>query len=199
LKKGACSLYRLKLRMLLVVLLSLFTISVWPAEKNKPQGITVRVVAAPPQTSEEGFIEETNIWRLDSAKDFTKAINKKCWHPKDKTKKANPDLATVCFSTVDSGEDVTIVIAGRGENAQSLGQRTTMRYYKGVAIADTVPTVGVTRWVSVILTIGTYKKEFVAWSTNTARWSLGAWSQDANLLAQNVMDWCLLNQAKLRK
>lgn len=169
------------------------------AEKAPPQNINVRIVAAPSEPSPEGFIEETGVWRLDSAKDFQKNIHKKCWHPKDKVKKATPEIGSVCFKAVEGGEDVTVTVAARGENAQTLGQRTTMSSYFGVVVADSVPTVGVTRWVSIILTVGTYKKEFVAWHTNQLRWSLGAWGQDAKLLAQLVMDWCLLNQEKLRK
>lgn len=169
------------------------------AEKAKPQAVNVKVIATPPPISVEGFLETNNLWQIDSANDFRKAINKKCWHPNSKAKAAMPDLGTVCFAAADQHTDVTITVVARGVNSQSLGQRTTMSAYNGVLVADTVPTSGVTRWVSIVLSTGTYKKEFIAWSTNTSRWSLGAWKQDAGLLAKLVMDWCLLNQAKLRE
>jgi hypothetical protein len=168
-------------------------------EKAIPQIIKIRVVAAEPTKSAEGFVDTHNLGEIDSARDLADVLRKtKCWHPKDKTKKAMPDLREICFAFVETGEDVTVTVAKRGVNQETLGQRTTMSLYQNVVVAESVPTVGVTRWVSIIISAGTYKKEVLAYYANKSKWSLGAWKNDAKLLGQQVADWMLLNQAKFR-
>jgi hypothetical protein len=54
--------------------------------------------------------------------------------------------------------DIVLTIAARGVSARSWGQRTTMEFYDGVVLATTVPTVAVTRWVSMVLSVAPTEK-----------------------------------------
>ena len=157
--------------------------------------ISVFVGVAPQNVSPEGFVDGVDVKGLDdSANDIRKTFDNKDWHPKDGYPGSNEHYVLASDS---AKSDVVVTIAARGTSAQALGSRTTMQIYRGVIIADSVPTVGVTRWVSIVLSVGTYRKEFVAWSTNTSRFSAGAWGSDADLLGKAVVGWVLQNEPRI--
>ena|ERR1051326_288488 len=166
------------------------------AETKTPFTVTVFVDSRPLPVSPEGFVDGPDKWLQDSKHDLANSLNGRSFHPK----KGFPGSTTRYVVVDDPAKaDVSLIIATRGTNVVSLGQRTTMEFYRGVVLADTVPSVGVTRWVSMVLSVGTYKKEFVAWSTNQTRWSMGAWSQDARLLALEAVTWVMANEERIRE
>jgi hypothetical protein len=164
------------------------------SEKVQPLAISVYVESTPPAMSPEGFVEGSDKVLVDSARDLRKALDGKSFHPK-KGYPGSPAVYHVSEST--RGADLTLTIAARGQNAESLGQRTTMKIYSGVVVADTVPKVGVTRWVSMIISVGTYKKEVLAWSTNQSAFSMGAWTEDAKYLALSAAAWVMANEPRI--
>jgi len=158
--------------------------------------VAVRVDAAPQAVSPEGFVDGSDVWLRDSVADLRKALNGKEFTPN----KTCPG-ARARYVVVDNPEeaDIGLTVGARGTSSVTLGQRTTAEFYRGVVLSETVPTVGVTRWVSIVLSVATYRKEFVAWSTNQSRFSLGAWRKDTNLLARVAACWVMNNEAQIRE
>jgi hypothetical protein len=74
-----------------------------------------------------------------------------------------------------------------------------MEFYRGVILADTTPLIGVTRWVSAVLSVGDYRKEVVAWSMNRSALSAGAWTQDAKFLSLAAAGWVMANEEKIKE
>ena len=123
-----------------------------------------------------------------------KALDGKDFHP---NKGFPGSQAHYVVVTDPAKADIVLTVAARGVSFASLGLRTTMEFYRGVVVADTVPTVGVTRWVSIVLSVGSYLKEFLTWSTNRSAFSAGAWTADAKLLALLSVSWVMANEAKI--
>jgi hypothetical protein len=158
--------------------------------------VAVHVNSVSQPVSPEGFVEGSDKWVLDSVADLKKALDGKDFHPN----KGYPGSQAHYVVVTDPAKaDIVLTVAARGVSLASLGQRTTMEFYRGVVVADTVPTVGVTRWVSIILSVGTYRKEFLTWSTNRSQFSAGAWTADAKLLALLSVSWVMANEAKIRE
>jgi hypothetical protein len=170
--------------------------------------VSAYVTVLPLPVSPEGFVDGNNQFVLDSLKDLKSALSKEYYDVKPKGRfpvigpAMVPDKSRkVRFVLVNepAEADISLTVVARGDSMSSFGQRTTMRVYSGVAIADTEPTAAITRWVSMLLEVGTYRKEFVTWSTNGSVWSLGAWKADASLLAKNVADWLIANETEIRR
>src|SRR6185295_17495739 len=161
------------------------------AEKSQPLEILVYVTSAPLPVSPEGFVEGSDKVLIDSVGDLKKALDGKEFHPN----KGYPG-SKARYRVVQAPDkaDIVLTVAARGINLAALGQRTTMSIYSGVVVADTIPTVGVTPWVSAILSVGTYKKEILTYSTNRSRFSAGAWRADTNLIALMAAGWVMVNQ-----
>lgn len=166
------------------------------AQKKDLLQIFVYVDAAPQAVSADGFVDSSDKWLQDSVADLKKALNNKNFHP-NKGFPGSPAHYTVINDPAKA--DVVLTVAARGTSAESLGQRTTMQFYRGVVMADTVPTVGVTRWVSVVLSVGNYRREIVTWYTNQSRFSAGAWTKDAKRHALEVAGWVMANEAKIKE
>ncbi len=184
----------MKTRALLFALTLLLSCPILQAEKTQPLIISVYITTAAPVVSPEGFVEESDKVLVDSARDLRKSLDGKDFHPK----KGYPGSKSHYRVVSDPKDaDIILTVAARGQNSTSLGQRTTMKIYDGVVVADTVPKVGVTRWLSVILSAGTYKKELVSWWVNQSQFSVGAWSKDAGLIAILSASWVMANEPKV--
>lgn len=158
--------------------------------------VTFYARVAPANVSPEGFVDGSDKVLVDSVADLFKALDGQNFHPD----RGYPGTPSHYVAVSDPAKaDIIVTVAARGISTASLGARTTMQVYNGVVIADTVPTVGVTRWVSMVLSVGTYRKEFVAWSTNQSRFSVGAWTGDAKRLALMAAAWVMANEAQIRK
>jgi hypothetical protein len=164
-------------------------------QKIQPLDVYVYVAAAPQTVSPEGFVDSSNKWIDDSVADLKKQLDGKPFHPN----KGFPGSPAV-YHVVDSPEhaDVSAIIAARGESAATYGQRTTMQIYRGAVLADTVPTIGITRWVSMVISVGGYRKEITAWYANRSRFSAGAWTENAKRLALELAGWVMANESQIR-
>lgn len=94
--------------------------------------------------------------------------------------------------------DVVLVVVARGVGVDAYGSRTTARdtRYSGVVVENT-PMMANTFWVSTVLEVGTYRKEFVGRHTQESAASLGAWSTVADDLAKQVDAWTTTNAAQI--
>ena len=105
------------------------------------------------------------------------------------------------FQIVDRAEDADIVITivARGHGFQAFGQRIEdKQYYNGTTLTTTP--VGVnTFWVTSVLKVGAYQKEFTGTYTQKSSSSMGAWTLCAKTLADNFRSWALANAEQLTK
>ena len=142
----------------------------------------------------EGFVDSTDKWLQDSVKDIRSSLNNRSFHP-NKGFKGSEALYTVVDDP--SKADLTLTVVARGTNAAQFGSRSTLTVYRGIAFVDTVPNIGMTRWVSAEITVGTYRKEIVAWATNRPVFSAGSWTLDAKNLGLLTADWVMQNEERL--
>jgi len=184
----------MKSRGVLLAILTILTVAPSRAEKPQPLVISVYVTTAAPNVSPEGFVEGSDKVLVDSARDVKKALDGKEFHP-NKGYPGSRALYRVVAS--EKQADVTLIVASRGEGLESMGQRTTMHIYNGVAVADTAPVKGVVRWVSMIISVGTYKKEVMAAWVNQSPLSAGAWGEDAKSLALQAAAWVMANEQRI--
>ena len=181
-------------RLVVIVIASLATAGVAQPQAQAKVTLSVFVDVFHPPVSPEGFVDAVDVKGLnDSVVDLTNAFDNKDWNPKTGWP-GSPERTLLAADPAQA--DLLLTVAARGTSTQELGSRTTMAVYRGVVTADTVPTVGVTRWVSIVLSVGTYRKEFLTWTTNKSAFSLGSWTADANLLAQYVLGWTMPVGAK---
>jgi hypothetical protein len=88
---------------------------------------------------------------------------------------------------------IVLTVVSRGVGSQAYGSRVSVQqYYRGATLENT-PMVANTYWVSTMMQVGTYKKEFTGAYTNTAGSSMGAWGQCAQQIAKNVTSWTVAN------
>jgi hypothetical protein len=165
------------------------------AQKREPLPIYVYVGAAEQAVSEEGFVDSSNKWIDDSVADLKKQLDGRMFHP-NKGFPGSLEVYHVVASPDDA--DVSAIIAARGISAATYGQRTTLRVYQGAVLVDTVPDVGVTRWVSMVISVGNYRKEITAWWANQSRFSAGAWTENAKRLALGLAEWVMANEARIQ-
>lgn len=97
--------------------------------------------------------------------------------------------------------DVVLTVVARGIGSKAFGERTSVyaSYFLHTVTASTVPIVENTYWVSTVLEVGTYRKEFSVGYSNTARASFGAWTADAKDIADDVKVWIIANAAQLKE
>lgn len=181
---------------LLLALLLIFLCGSAHAETKAPFVVNVYVDFAPLPVSPEGFVEASDKWLRDSVKDIQRQLDGKEFHPSKGIAASKSRYVVVKDREM---ADVVLTVAARGTSVESLGQRTSMVFFAGVVLADTVPSITVTRWVSMVFSVGTYKKEFLAWHTQKSVLSAGAWSQDARVLAQQAASWVTVNEKRIRE
>ena len=159
--------------MLTLLLLTLLTA---PAPQA---GNAVTVFVSAPMR--DGFVDtDKNI--SDSVNDVRSRISKS----KDMIAVDRPEIA-----------DVTLVVTLRGIGSESYGQRVSVRVtYRGADL-DTTPLVANTFWVSSVLQVGTYRKEFLGTRTQSSAQSLGAWGLCADELVKNLGAWVSANRANI--
>ena len=105
------------------------------------------------------------------------------------------------LTLVDRKEDadVVIVVVARGRGSETYGQRTSVyKNYYGGATVETLPVVANTRWITTMLVVGAYRREFAAARTNASTSSLGDWSENADEIVRNIHAWVVTNADNLR-
>jgi hypothetical protein len=102
---------------------------------------------------------------------------------------------------VDTREqaDIVLTVAGRGVGSQAFGQRVQYNEsYRNAELTST-PILANTFWVTAVLEIGAYRKEFTGAQTQESEYSLGAWTQCADRLVKDLRAWASANGEQVRQ
>jgi hypothetical protein len=150
------------------------------AEANADTNLRFAVFVSAPQR--DGFFDTTKDIQ-DSIKDI-----------RDKLSKEKNVILTVIDDRKKADVILTVVHRGRGD--QAYGQRVEFQDYYGGASLQHVPMVATTYWVSTMMQVGAYKKEFTGTQTQDnqgVNMSYGAWSKCANAIVSNISSWTKTN------
>lgn len=127
---------------------------------------------------------------VDTSKDIQDTVND--------IRKAIGDEKTMDLAEGPKTADLILTVVERGTGSQLYGQRTEVTHYYGGTQLESLPVVANTRWISTVMEIGSYKKEFAAAYTNSSSSSLGAWTDDARQIVKNLRAWVSANDANIR-
>ena len=95
------------------------------------------------------------------------------------------------------GADIVLTVVTRGVGSQAFGERLTYtQYYRSAEVISTQMFAN-TWWVSTMMEVGSYKKEFLGAYTNTSSSSMGAWGECAKQVTNNVKAWTTANAEQL--
>jgi hypothetical protein len=96
--------------------------------------------------------------------------------------------------------DITLIVAQRGVGSEAYGQRTTYteNIFTGAELTS-VPIFAHTFWVSSVMQVGSYRKEFLGSFVQQPRLSLGAWSACARQIADDIVAWVKANSTQLQQ
>lgn len=105
------------------------------------------------------------------------------------------------FRLVDDVDeaDIVITIVERGVGSESYGLRLRYTEYFNNAELTSTPIVISTLWVSAVLDVGSYRKEFVGTSLNNPGVRLGTWRECARDLVNNLKAWAMANSTQLKQ
>ena len=136
----------------------------------------------------DGFFDTTKDIQ-DSIKDIRQNLSKE----KD-----------VILTIIDdrSKADVILTVVQRGRGNQAYGRRVEFQSYYGGANLEQVPMVATTYWVSTMMQVGAYKKEFTGTHTQDQQGSpltFGAWGKCASLISTNVASWTKTNSVLMNR
>jgi hypothetical protein len=152
-----------------------------PVFRPHPNGKYTLFVTAPER---DGFID-TSKEIEDSIKDIKSQLGKQ-----------KNSILTIANTRADA--DILLTVVKRGVGVQAYGQRMTIgKYYGGTALEDT-PMLASTFWVSTVMEVGKYKKEFTGQkvSEGSSEYSFGEWKDCAGQIARNVSSWVAANAHK---
>jgi len=167
------------LKYLFCALPLLLSISVSHAQtKAKHQRFTV-YVSAPVR---EGFFD-TNKGIEDSIKDIRGQLS---------------GMREITVVDSQDKADVVLTVIGRGVGFESYGQRLSYVNYFGYAELYNVPLTAQTYWISSVMQVGNYKKEFVGIYTRT-QWAdvASLWGRATNQITKSVQAWIKTNTMQL--
>jgi uncharacterized protein YgiM (DUF1202 family) len=152
-----------------------------PVFRPHPDGRYTLFISAPER---DGFVDTTKEIE-DSIKDIKNQLGKQ-----------KNSILNITNTRADA--DILLTIVKRGVGVQAYGQRTTIaRYYGGTTLEDT-PMLASTFWVSTVMQVGKYKKEFTGQkvSEGSSEYSFGEWKDCAGQIARNVTSWVAANARK---
>jgi hypothetical protein len=162
-----------------------------------PLELTFHVRVPEPEISPEGFVDAAPDKALaDTVKDLVRVLDGAVATP---TKGFPGSKARYRHVENSADADIVLTVVARGLNAESYGSRTQSRFYRGAVLSETTPIIGNTRWISVLLTVDTYRKELVGSWTNTSEYSMGAWTEAAKIVANSATAWVAANEAQIVK
>ena len=127
---------------------------------------------------------------VDTSKDIEDTVND--------IRKAVQAEKTIELAEGPKTADLLLTIVERGTGSQLYGERTQVTHYYGGTQLESLPVVANTRWISTVMEVGAYKKEFAAAYTNSSSSSLGAWTDDARQIVKNLRAWVSANDANIR-
>jgi hypothetical protein len=150
------------------------------AEANAGTNLRFTVFISAPQR--DGFFDTTKEIQ-DSIKDLRDKLSRE---------------KNVNLSITDDRKnaDVILTVVQRGIGNVAYGRRVEFQDYYGGASLQQVPMVASTYWVSTMMQVGGYKKEFTGTQTqdnNGANLSFGAWGKCASLITSNIGSWTRTN------
>jgi hypothetical protein len=150
------------------------------AEANAETNLRFAVFISAPQR--DGFFDTTKEIQ-DSIKDIRDKLSKE---------------KNVILAIIDDRRraDVILTVVQRGLGNQAYGRRVEFQDYYGGASLEQMPMVASTYWVSTMMQVGAYKKEFTGTQTQDQRGgslTYGAWSKCASLIASNISSWTKTN------
>jgi hypothetical protein len=109
------------------------------------------------------------------------------------------------FRIIESpdGADLVITILMRGVGSEAYGQRLNYseysgQYYKNAQLTET-PMVAQTLWVSAVMEIAAYRKEFTGTAVNIPGVRWGRWSECADHLAKDLKSWAVANREQIKQ
>jgi hypothetical protein len=133
---------------------------------------------------------------FDTSKDIQDSI-------KDIREKIAKEKSVVLTLIDDrSKADIILTIVERGIGSMAYGQRTELQDYYGGASLEQAPLVASTYWVSSMLQVGGYKKEFTGHQSQDqtfSRLTFGAWGKCGSQIATNVVSWAATNAALISR
>jgi hypothetical protein len=156
------------------------------AEANAATNLRFSVFISAPQR--DGF--------FDTTKDIQDSIK----NLRDKLSKEKDVNLTITDDRKNA--DVILTVVQRGKGNQAYGRRVEFQEYYGGASLEQVPMIATSYWVSTMMQVGTYKKEFTGVQTQDdgagssltgATFTMGAWSKCAGLIAVNIGSWTRTN------
>jgi hypothetical protein len=92
--------------------------------------------------------------------------------------------------------DVILTVVRRGIGNETYGRRVEFVDYYGGASLQQSPMIATTFWVSTMMQVGAYKKEFTGAQTQDQQGSpltYGAWGKCANQIVSNISSWTKAN------
>lgn len=150
------------------------------AEANAETNLRFTVFVSAPQR--DGFFDTTKDIQ-DSIKDI-----------RDKLSKEKNVILTIIDDRKKA--DVILTVVHRGIGNLAYGQRVEFQDYYGGASLQQVPMVATTYWVSTMMQVGAYKKEFTGTQTQDqqgVKLTYGAWGKCANAIVSNISSWTKTN------
>jgi hypothetical protein len=150
------------------------------AEANAGTNLRFTVFISAPQR--DGFFD-TNKEIQDSIKDL-----------RDKLSKEKNVNLTITDDRKNA--DVILTVVQRGTGNQAYGRRVEFQEYYGGASLQNVPMIATSYWVSTMMQVGAYKKEFTGVQSqdqNGGSFTMGAWGKCAGQIAINIGSWTRTN------
>jgi hypothetical protein len=150
------------------------------AEANAATNLRFTIFISAPQR--DGFFD-TNKEIEDSIKDLRGRLSKE---------------KNVNFTITDDRKtaDVIVTVVQRGKGDQAYGRRVEFQEYYGGASLAQVPLIATSYWVSTMMQVGKYKKEFTGMHTQDqsgTALTMGAWGRCAGQITTNIASWTRTN------
>jgi len=105
------------------------------------------------------------------------------------------------IQVVDAKEraDIVLTVISRGAGSEKYGERLTYNEYFNTAELSSTPIVKTTLWVSTVMQVGDYKKEFTGTDTAIPEVTMALWSKCAKQIAKNLEAWVKANATQLKQ
>lgn len=128
---------------------------------------------------------------VDTTKDIQDSVNdirKRLSHIKE-------------FQVVDghAEADIIVTVVARGMGSTTYGERIQYTQYYGNGTLTNAPMVAETYWVSAIMEMGQYRKEFLGSFTNEHAGSMGPWGICANQIVNDLKAWATANAEQIKE
>ena len=97
------------------------------------------------------------------------------------------------------GAVIVLTIIARGVGSHAYGRRIEYSEYYGGATLTSAPITANTYWVSAIMQVGSYRKEFTGSYVQTLSSSMGAWTICSEQIGKDLKSWVGANAEQLKQ